>query len=68
MENKIEKLRVLSRLLTVFVTLPIWYYILYQILTAINASELTWFLYWAYVPIGVFVCFVGALITEDLDG
>ena len=40
-------------ILSVFITLPIWFYILYQILTAITASELTWFLYWAYVPVSL---------------
>ena len=60
-----SKLKILNGLLAVFVALPIWFYILYQILVAINASELTWFLYWAYVPVSAFIGFVSKLLAED---
>ena len=36
--------------LSLFVVLPIWYFLLYRILEAVNAAELTWFLYWVYIP------------------
>jgi hypothetical protein len=39
----------------VFITLPIWFYLLYKILVAVGASDLMWFLYWAYVPFSLFV-------------
>lgn len=35
------------------VTLPIWFYVLYQILSAVGASELTWFLFWVYIPASI---------------
>lgn len=50
-----QKFTILVSILSICITLPIWFYILYQILTAIKASELTWFLYWVYVPISLFV-------------
>lgn len=43
------------QLLGLFVIMPIWYFLLYRILQAVNASELMWFLYWVYIPVGMFV-------------
>lgn len=30
---------------------PIWYYLMFKLLQAANASELTWFLFWVYAPL-----------------
>ena len=38
-------------ILTLSLAAPIWYWLLYQILARVNASELMWFLYWVYVPV-----------------
>lgn len=37
-------------ILSIVVVAPIWYYLLYKILVAIQATELMWFLYWLYLP------------------
>lgn len=50
-----KKMKTISAILMVFVTSPIWYYLLHSVLTAINATPLEWFLYWVYVPIGLLV-------------
>lgn len=42
-------------ILAVFVTAPIWFYLLYQILVRVNASELMFFLFWVYFPLGMLV-------------
>ncbi len=47
----------------VFIRLPIWYYLLYMILKAIEADKLTWFLFWVYVPIGLFVSGIGIVLA-----
>jgi hypothetical protein len=31
----------------------IWYYLLYNVLVFVQATELMWFLYWVYVPVGL---------------
>ena len=36
-----------------FLVAPIWYYLLYQILIRVDASELMFFLYWVYVPVAL---------------
>jgi hypothetical protein len=51
-------------ILAVFVTTPIWYFLLYKILISINATELTWFLYWIYLPVGIIV----SVITKIVEG
>lgn len=59
-----KNLKIVSGMAAVFIILPMWFYILYQILEAINASELTWFLYWVYFPVSMLVTFVGRLLDE----
>lgn len=58
------KLRVFY-LISFLITAPIWFYLIYQILTAINASELMWFLFWVYVPVSVTVGSVASLFEKD---
>jgi hypothetical protein len=45
-----NKARIIAGVLTVCLSLPIWFYLFYKILETVNASELMWFLYWIYVP------------------
>lgn len=42
--------KVVSGLLVIFMTLPIWFFLQYKILVMVNATELMWFLFWVYVP------------------
>lgn len=55
-------LGLLGASLVMLVTLPIWFYLLYKILIAVNASDLMWFLYWAYVPASFVAAGVGSVI------
>lgn len=48
-------MKAIAGLLALFVSLPIWFYLLYQILEAVHATQLMWFLYWAYVPVSILV-------------
>ena len=61
--NKL-KLKIIAMILTVFVTMPIWYFLLYRILTAVNATELMWFLYWVYIPVAI----VSMIIAKIVEG
>ena len=56
-----NKAKVISSLLAMFISLPIWFYLLYVILEAINASELAWFLYWVYIPAGFLANFISKI-------
>ena len=46
-----KALVVFFSLLGICVSLPIWFYLIYQILELVNATELMWFLFWVYVPV-----------------
>lgn len=56
---------IISALLAVFAVMPIWFYLLFQILSAIDASKLTWFLFWAYVPAAIFVQVVAKILESN---
>ena len=47
------KLKIVSAFFSALIVTPIWYYLLYQILARVGASELMWFLFWVYVPVGL---------------
>lgn len=42
-----------SASVALFVTMPIWYYLVYSILKMVNATDIMWFLFWIYVPAGI---------------
>jgi hypothetical protein len=60
-----NKAKVVATLLAMFVSLPIWFYLLYKILEAVQASELMWFLYWVYLPANIFITLVVKLSSGD---
>ena len=58
------KVKIVASLIIIFITAPIWFYVLYQVLQAINASELVWFLYWIYLPFSLFASVVMKIFEE----
>jgi hypothetical protein len=53
-----------AALLVLFVSFPIWFWLLYQVLVRVQASELMWFLFWVYVPVQI-VCAAIVRMTAD---
>lgn len=49
---------VIAGLVSLFITAPIWYFLLYRILQMVGATDLMWFLFWVYVPVGLFAMVV----------
>lgn len=58
-------MKAISGIIAIFITLPIWFFLLYRILEAVNASELMWFLYWIYVPATILVGVLMKIAGED---
>lgn len=54
----------LSGIIAIFITLPIWFYLLYQILVRVQASELMFFLFWIYLPATLLVS-IAAGVSSD---
>lgn len=50
-----KKLVLIIGLLGGFVIMPILWYLIYKVLTMVGATELMWFLFWIYIPVGAFV-------------
>lgn len=59
-----KELKVFLGLITVFITIPIWYYLLYKILIAVDATDLMFFLYWVYLPFNLFAHAIQKLIEN----
>lgn len=47
-------MKAVAGLVALFVVMPLWYWLMYQILVRVDASELMWFLFWVYVPASFF--------------
>lgn len=47
-----------------FVEMPIWFYLVYQVLVRVNATELMFFLFWVYVPVCVIVYVIQKIAAE----
>lgn len=48
-------------ILAIFISIPIWFFLLYKILEFVNATDLMWFLYWIYVPVTLTVHIISKL-------
>jgi hypothetical protein len=40
-----------ARVFNCIIIVPIWYFLMYTVLTAIHPDRLVWFLFWVYVPL-----------------
>lgn len=59
-------MKMVVAVITTFIYLPIWYYLVYSILVRVDASELMWFLFWVYLPVGIF-CAIMNKVLEDKE-
>lgn len=57
-------MKTLAAILTTCVTMPIWYYIVYTLLCAAHVDRLVWFLFWIYIPIGMFAQIVYMVLAH----
>ena len=56
--------KLIASLLALFIVMPIWYYLIYQVLVRVQATELMWFLFWVYVPLGLFIKIMVDLVDQ----
>ena len=50
--------------LATLVQFPIWCYLLYKVLCLVGATELMWFLFWIYVPVGFITQAIGQHLRD----
>jgi len=58
-------MKAVAGLVALFVVMPLWYWLMYQILVRVDASELMWFLFWVYVPVSLFVSIVAKAVELE---
>lgn len=58
-------MKYVSGIISTLIVMPIWYYLFYKILVAIEASELMFFLYWIYLPAGILIKVIDTVIRES---
>jgi len=61
-------MKLIANLLGIFIIMPIWYYLFYKILTLVGATELMWFLFWVYLPVGVFTQILTKIVESKTKG
>lgn len=57
--------KIIMAIAYLFVTGPIWFYLLYKILVLVNATELMFFLYWVYLPVSLLMGTIAKLSDGD---
>lgn len=62
-----KALKIIGALVAIFIGLPITFYLQYQILKRVDASELMWFLFWVNIPVVVFVQSVLKIAEKSSD-
>ena len=52
-------------ILLLIVSQSIWWYLLHSILLSMNADRLLWFLFYAYIPVGIVSIGISAALSFD---
>lgn len=60
-----SKIKIITGVLSVCLTIPIWLYLFYKVMVMVQATELMWFLFWIYVPVVIVVSAL-KMVVEDL--
>jgi hypothetical protein len=50
---------------TVLLTLPVWFFLLYSLLTAIHPDRLVWFMFWLYIPLRFSLEILAAIVQAS---
>jgi hypothetical protein len=56
-----KPLEILAGILVLMVS-PMWYFLLWSILDMLQPDRLVWFIFWAYVPMGMAMHIVGQIL------
>lgn len=57
--------RLISGILTIFILLPISFYLQFWVISQLHADRLIWFLFWTYIPLTIFVTVVIKFIEDS---
>lgn len=60
-----NKIKVVIALLSLFVTTPIWYFLMYSILVRVQATDVMWLLFWVYVPFSFLILLLTKWVMDS---
>ena len=60
-----NKYHIISMILGLLISMPIWFYLLYKILQFVNATEVMWLLYWIYVPSSILISIISKVADME---
>jgi len=60
-----KKETTISLVLGLFVQLPIWFYLVWWLLTHIGAGDLQMFLFWVYVPVSFMIRILATIASRS---
>ena len=55
-------MKTLAGWLTLLVSLPMWYVLLYQVLINLPVEPWVWTIYWAYIPTGILIHIINKIL------
>ncbi len=59
-----KKMEVVVGIIGLFIVMPIWFYLQYQILQRVQATELMMFLFWVYLPVSFIIAAMGKILGK----
>jgi hypothetical protein len=60
-----KAVKLIVGLITIFVQLPIWWFLIYSILNAIHPDRLVWFMFFTYIPIQFLMAIITTIIEKS---
>jgi len=60
-----NKKTIIAIILTLFIELPIWLYLIYWILSQLNPDRLVWFLFIIYIPTIIITSILSKIIAGE---
>lgn len=62
-----KKGKIIIMIVGMFTYIPIWFFILYTILSKLDVDRLVWFLFWIYLPLTLLIHIAGGILTAQED-
>jgi hypothetical protein len=64
----VKAAKIITAIIGVFITMPIWFYLVHWLLVASGAGDLQMFLFWIYLPIALFTGVLSSVLNVVKDG
>jgi len=62
-----NKAKLLAGVLVLFISIPIWLFLLHTILKQLEVDRLIWFLFWIYVPLQFLIGIISGIVEVMVE-